>query len=507
MKSIFHLSFFLFFLMSLTITGQENTTFRGIVFSDENANSIFDTNEKGVKGVCISNGLEVVQTNEKGEWQIQSALKNSVFVIKPAGFAVPVNQQKVPLHFSQAENSNSPIINFPLLKQNENEKFMALFFGDTQARGEREMNFIFHDAVEELIGTNAAFGVSLGDIVADDPEMMDDVAAGIAQIGIPWYNIFGNHDNDHDAKTNEERDNTFERFFGPSTYAFEYSKVVFIGLNNIFFKPDGKYKPHFTEEQLAFVASYLKLVPENKLVVLMMHAPIVACDNREEMYRLLENRIHTFSVSGHVHEQINLFVDEKMGWKGKSPHHHLINATVCGSWWCGLNDETGIPHATMNDGAPNGYSVIAFDGNNYSVQFKAARRPESYQMNIYLPDAMTKTAADTTHIFVNVFAGSKKSVVEMQIDNGNWIKMENFKTIDPEVLKMHQLTPFLKEKVNGQPLDEVFGFAMDYPSISHHIWKAKFPQGIKPGAHTITIRTTDMYNQTYTAHRIFLVKQ
>jgi len=507
MKSIFHLSFFIIFLMSATILAQEKTTFRGTVFMDENVNGLFDKNEKGVKGVCISNGLEVVQTNEKGEWQIQSPLKNSVFVIKPAGFAVPVNHQQIPQHFSHAENSTSETINFPILKQKEKEKFTALLFGDTQARGEREMNFIFHDAVEELIGTRAAFGVSLGDIVADDPELMDDVAAGIAQIGIPWYNIFGNHDGDRNAKTNEEKDDTFERFFGPSTYAFEYGQVVFVGLNNIFFKPDGKYKPQFTEEQLSFVANYLKFVPENKLVVLMMHAPIVACDNCEKMYRLLENRNHAFSVSGHVHEQINLFVDEKMGWKGKSPHHHLINATVCGSWWCGLKDETGIPHATMNDGAPNGYSVITFDGNKYSVRFKAARRPESYQMNIYLPDVMSNTAAVSTQVLVNVFAGSEKSVVEMQIDNGNLIKMENIKTIDPEVLRMHQLSPFLKEKINGQPLDEVFGFAMDYPSISHHIWKVKFPIGIKPGIHSLTIRTTDMYNQTYTAHRIFSVKQ
>ena len=239
----------------------------------------------------------------------------------------------------------------------------------------------------------------------------------------------------------------------------------------------------------------------------MMHSPIVACDNREAMFRLLDKRPNTFSISGHVHEQLNLFVGEEQGWKGKEPHHHLINATVCGSWWCGIKDETGIPHATMNDGAPNGYSIISFDGNKYSVQFKAARRPADYQMNIYLPDELTKTMADTTHVLVNVFAGSGKSLVEMQIDNGNWLRMENFKTIDPEILRMHQLSPFLSEKVNGQLLDEVFGFAMDYPSISHHIWKAAFPRGIEPGTHRITVRTTDMYNQTYTTHRIFSVIQ
>lgn len=505
MKSIIHLFLFLLFLVPVNLTAQEKTTIQGTVFLDENANSVFDKNESGLKDVCVTNGLDVVQTNENGEWKLETLRKESVFVIKPSGFSIPLNQNQIPQHFINTESYSAQVVNFPLLKSSENNKFSTLFFGDTQARGLKEANYIFHDVVEELIGTDATFGVSLGDIVADDPELMDDVASGIAQIGIPWYNIFGNHDNDHNAKTNDERDDTFERFFGPSTYAFEYGEVVFIGLNNIFFNPDGKYKLHFTGNQLAFVENYLKLVPQNKLVVLMMHAPIVACGNREEMYRLIENREHTFSVSGHVHEQINLFVDEKMGWKGKEPHHHLINATVSGSWWCGIQDETGIPHATMNDGAPNGYSVITFDGNSYSVQFKAARRPENYQMNIYLPNEIEKTATDTTSVLVNVFAGSERSVVEMSIDNGDWRKMENFETIDPEVLRMHQLSPFLSEKVNGQPLDEIFGFAMDSPSISHHIWQGKLPFGINPGTHRVTIRTTDMYNQTYMSHRIFRI--
>ncbi len=89
---------------------------------------------------------------------------------------------------------------------------------------------------------------------------------------------------------------------------------------------------------------------------------------------------------------------ENKGWHGTTPHHHLINATVCGSWWCGLNDERGIPHATMNDGAPNGYSVITFEGNKYNVRFKAAGRPVDYQMNIYLPDDIDQNASDTTNV-------------------------------------------------------------------------------------------------------------
>jgi hypothetical protein len=127
-------------------------------------------------------------------------------------------------------------------------------------------------------------------------------------------------------------------------------------------------------------------------------------------------------------------------------------------------------------------------------------------MNIYLPDVIEKSAIDTTKVLANIFAGSVKSKVEMSIDNGNWIKMDTIHTIDPEILRMHNLSPFLNEKVKDQPLDDVFGFNMDYPSISHHIWQARLPDGINAGTHKVTIRTTDMYNQTSVVHRVFRIK-
>jgi hypothetical protein len=126
-------------------------------------------------------------------------------------------------------------------------------------------------------------------------------------------------------------------------------------------------------------------------------------------------------------------------------------------------------------------------------------------MNIYLPDVIEKNALDNSKVLTNVFAGSVKSKVEMSIDNGDWIVMDTVQTIDPECLRMHNLSTFLNEKVNGQPLDDVFGFAMDYPSKSHHIWQAQLPKNISPGTHRLTVRTTDMYNQTYIDHRIFRV--
>lgn len=472
-------------------------------------------------GVCVSNGEQVVQTDADGRWSLPIAPESAVFVIKPAGFQLPVNAMQIPRHYYLYNPQGSPeldapgipptgplpvSVDFPLHEHPEDAPFKGLFFGDTQARGLREVNFISHDAVEECIGTDAIFGVSLGDIVADDPALFREIGESIAQIGIPWYNVMGNHDNNRKATEHRYSDDTFERYFGPSTYAFEYGQAVFIPLNNIYFPPgENGYKPSFTDQQIAFVRNYLAFVPKDKLVVLMMHVPIVRCGKRDEMLALLADRPNTLTIAAHVHEQIHLFMDDTMGWKGPEPHHLFIAATVSGSWWCGSFDERGIPHATMNDGAPNGYSIITFDGNQYAIEFKAASRPADYQMNIYLADDVSATGE--AEVLVNVFGGSERSTVTMQVGaDGDCVPLEYTITIDPECLRMHEQSPYLDIESEGKKLDSVFGWKMDYPSKSRHMWKGTLPAGIPAGTHTLTVRTTDMFGHTYEGKRIFRVR-
>ena len=81
---------------------------------------------------------------------------------------------------------------------------------------------------------------------------------------------------------------------------------------------------------------------------------------------------------------------------------------TCGPFWTGARDEAGIPHSTMGDGSPNGYSVMSVDENEYSFRYKAARRPADYQMTITAPEVVAATQAGATEIVVNVFAASKR---------------------------------------------------------------------------------------------------
>lgn len=224
---------------------------------------ILDSVEAGLAGVLISNGRDVVKSNAEGRWSLAVGKNQTCFVIQPAGFKVPVNELMVPQHYI-INNGSHENIQFPLWKdETSSNEFEALFYGDTQARGLREVNFVMHDVVEECIGTQAKFGVALGDIVADDPELFDEISAGIGQIGIPWYYVFGNHDHDAGVKGNDGADATFVKNFGPPTYAYEYGKVAFISLNNVFYKEEGGYKAHFTDDQIQFVEQYLSFLPQD----------------------------------------------------------------------------------------------------------------------------------------------------------------------------------------------------------------------------------------------------
>ena len=64
-------------------------------------------------------------------------------------------------------------IDFPLHRQTEPRKFQAIFFGDPQPRDQKELDYIARDVVEELIGTKAKFGVTLGDILFDDLSLFE----------------------------------------------------------------------------------------------------------------------------------------------------------------------------------------------------------------------------------------------------------------------------------------------------------------------------------------------
>ena len=486
----------------------------GYVFHDRNGSGRREAGDPGVEGVCVSNGREVVKTDRNGKWRLPVDEDTILFVVKPSGWQVPVDPvHQLPRYYYIHKPNGSPkyryegvaptgalptSIDFPLRPQREENRFRMVLFGDPQPRNQDEIDFMAHDVIEQVVRDAAAmdakFGLSLGDEMFDVLSLYESQNRTIATIGLPWYNTVGNHDMNYDAPDDSTSTETFQRVFGPTYYAFNYGRVHFIVLDDVIWHgaETRGYHGEITQRQLDFVKNDLALVPKDRLVVIAMHIPIVDVKNREALYRLIEDRPHTLSFSAHTHVQAHHFLDAADGWRGRTPHHHLNHATVCGSWWGGALDERGIPHATMSDGAPNGYSIVEFDGAKYKVTFRAASRPEWDQMAVYLPEQVEGGA----EVVANVWAGSEKSVVEMRVDGGPWARMENFEGQDPFYVKLKEI-----EKSAKPPT----GRNLPNPSNTRHLWRGKLPTTLSSGVHAVEVRTTDMFGQTYSDRRIVRV--
>jgi len=385
-------------------------------------------------------------------------------------------------------------IDFPLYRQEEPENFKILLFGDPQPRNQLEVDYISHDVVSELIGDDSAFGVTLGDIAFDNLKTFKTLNQSIAMIGIPWYNVIGNHDINLDVKTRKNINETFEAHYGPSYYSFDYGQVHFVVLDNIdWAAPTEKnnryhYVGNFGKEQLEFLEKDLSMIPESQMVVLMMHVPIMGIKDKGDLFKLIEKRPYCVSISGHTHDHRHLFLGKEDGFNGQQKHHHIVNVTVSGSWWSGAKNDNGIPHTMMADGGPNGYSIMNFNESGYQLDYKVAGRPASDQLRVHVPRTIDTNDTGKQEVWVNVYNGSEKSTVEMSIDGSDWTKLEKKFAIDPYYAMLAERDAAIEPKLSK-------------PKNSYHLWYGKLPAGITSGAHLVRVKTTDMHGRVYHAHR------
>lgn len=495
----------------------------GYVYLDRNANGVRDSGERGVAGVRVSNQREFTRTDRRGRWELPllETGETTFFVIKPRGYTPPLSEDRLPqFYYTHKPAGSSKLkfrglpatgalpesIDFALYPQSEPREFQALFFGDTQPRDLIEVNYFKHDIVEELIGqTKARFGVTLGDIVFDDLGVMAANNAAVAMIGIPWWNVIGNHDVNTDAPSATDFDDTYNRVYGPSYFSFDYGPVHFVSLNNIHWVPPDQrgtngptWRSAIDPQQLEWLAGDLAGVPQRQLVLLMMHVPLNDMVNREAVYRLIEKRPYCLSIAGHTHWHEHRYIKRADGWLGREPHHHIVNVTACGSWWTGQPDELGIPHATMADGAPNGYTVLTFTEKKVRVDYKAARHPVGHQLNIMAPEEVSAGAATSTEVHVNVFNGSEHSVVHLRVrGHGSWQSLE--KVLEPD--------PSFVAARNREPVEPGKSFRrLPAPMKSPHLWKGHLPAGLPPGEHVIEVRATDDTGRVHPGSRLITVK-
>ena len=518
----------------------QGETVSGVVFEDRDGTGAASAGNPGLAGVLVSNGRDVVVTDADGRYSLPLPDEATIFLVKPPGFMPPVDPAtNLPRFYRHHQPSGTPAslnlafagiaptgpmpasLDFPLKRQEEPSAFEVVMIADPQPETEAEVDFIREDLMQALSGVDAKFGLTAGDIMFDDLSLYPRLNAIVGAIGLPWWNIGGNHDLNFEAPSRRYSRETYKRFFGPPYYAFFYGRTLFLMLDDVDYlgrdpaKPggSGKYEGRLDEAQLDFIRAVLARTPPDTLVVAVMHIPIRTylgsepyqnLSNRDALFRLLEGRKHCVSFAGHTHTTEHHYFGAADGWNGDEPHHHHVLTALSGSWWSGPFDHRGVASADSRDGTPNGFHILSVDGDRYSTRFVPAKEPNGRQMRLsiesrfhgiskeadrdfrqvqLLGSPVARAALHASTLTANVFDGGDKTEATMTIGDRPLIAMT----------RQSRPNPFVEEVFARNEATRKHWVKAENSS---HIWTARLPADLAPGAYAVTVAAVDEYGKT-----------
>lgn len=306
----------------------------GKVFLDSNANGIFDEDEIGLPNCYVSDGREIVATNEDGDFFLDTN-EPFIFIILPDEYACrrwysSTNERQILFALTKSHFSRTFAVVSDIHYAENPEAF-------SKALTDRSMKYNADKYLEKLIQSlnkqELSFVLVLGDIGAsirdiDDQSAKDQlgrVASYMNRIKADVFYAIGNHE----FKSKAERPTgIFEATFGPRYYSFNRSGIHFIVLD-IHLSDRGSLKYEIDSVQLKWLEKDLTLVPNNQPIVVFSHEPLydlTDSENNRELKKLFIDYQITAHISGHWHTMIKL---------SDYPYLELTCGAVCGAWWEG----------------------------------------------------------------------------------------------------------------------------------------------------------------------------
>ena len=343
---------------------------------------------KGIGGIRVTNGVSVAVTAPDGTYSLEGTDRDPfVYLSLPDGFAIQQNPTGTARFYQpiQANSQGLAEAVFDLQTVSSANQHAFVVLSDTQTQNAFEMGRLHDETVPdvqatmEAIGLEHTFGVACGDIMFDDLSLYPEYERAVNRMGIPFFQVIGNHDLDFDGYTDESSIRTFNNHFGPGYYSFDRGDVHYVVLDDVLWHTQG-YIGYLDEKQLSWLEADLAHIEQGRPVIVFAHIPGLSTanrrsrgagpdpshsiTNRERLYQLLEP-YNAHLLSGHTHENEHVF---------EGGIHEHIHGTTCGAWWSGT---------ICYDGTPNGYSVYEIDGERITSRYKSTGQPDTHQMRVY----------------------------------------------------------------------------------------------------------------------------
>ncbi len=441
---------------------------------------------RGVQGVAVTDGLAVAATDGDGAFTLITTTRQPFVSLSiPAGYQLPTNPTGTArfYHPVRPDARGEMTVRFelePLGAPDANHAFFVL--ADPQTQDDFEMGRFHAETVPDVraaahaLGETPLFGVACGDIMFDRLALYPAYERAVAAMGIPFFQVIGNHDLDKEGMTDPASAGTFSDYFGPTYYSFDRGAVHYVVLDDVFWHHAG-YFGHLDADQLAWLAKDLARVEAGRPVVVFTHIPVFSTQfrregkaapaietsitNREALYRLLEP-YEAHIITGHTHENEHVF---------EGGVHEHVCAAVCGAWWSG---------DICFDGTPNGYAVFEVRGETLRWRYQSTGQDAAHQLRVYHRGS---DPAAPDEVVANVWDWDPEWTVVWYEDGERKGAMAQRIGTDPRSERLHRGPdkPAHRPWVDPIPIDHLF-----YAPVA-------------ADAREIRVEATDRWGRTYTA--------
>lgn len=489
---------------------------------------------EGVEGVVISDGVEVVQTDADGVYQMASAKKyNYVFISTPSGYetatdgVLPVNYVKLTEDASTAERAD-----FVLYKSEDQTNHTLLVFGDMHMAGgrnsDRKWFSYFCSDVNDYIEANSGdviYGMTLGDMTWDyywysNNYQFEQYLADVNSISnLTIYHTIGNHDHDMMQAGDYNTILKYISLVAPDFYSFNIGNFHYVVLDNILCTNTGQgrdyrtYDIAVTDEEIAWLKKDLAFVSTSTPLIITMHAPYYQLSSASKTK--LSSALSGYNVNlitGHTHKIFNQNISDNI-------FDHNSGA-VCSDWWTSVSNTSGKLNIGT-DGSPAGFQIFKATGTSLSWQFKPTQHSTDYQFRTYdrnqidlsadnvMPDAADEnktyfntfaspwtTASTANEVYINVFnfaSGWKLEVTE----DGTALTAERVEYRDP----LHILTSSVKYMTSNAKTTYYT------TAVCPHLWKVTASSATSTLKIKVTDNSGNVYEQTMTRPKTFSIDE
>lgn len=297
--------------------------FQGTVYIDENSNGVMDSLEKGIFGISVSDGINVIKTNQEGKFSLPGTGKTKfIFITTPSGYQ-PVKKFYIPV-----EESERPY-NFGLKKTPLPARESIRFIQITDTETFEDKGWI-QPIREYGENENVSFLIHTGDICYEKGLNFHKNNLNRETMGLPVYCCIGNHD----LVDGDYGEQLYESLFGPVYYSFNVGNYHFVVTPML----GGDYQPSYTKKDVyLWLKNDLQCMEDSKKIIIFNHDLLTFEDefiygiSSEEQVHLNDYGLKAW-IYGHWH----------MNYLRKHGNSGIIS--VCSS----PPDKGGIDHSSSN---------------------------------------------------------------------------------------------------------------------------------------------------------------